>query len=127
MQGQKAFGRRAVAQPPSRNMRLPAALVVQVSSMTTAEAQAEWIATPSITDLSTHDQELEDWRRNRKFQIPWRQLSFMASLCFGIASFVLPGSVNSKVDWLLYALMAVSFAVGISRRRKAKTEGVKAL
>ena len=67
------------------------------------------------------DQELEEWKRNRQFQIPWRQLSIMASLSFGIASLVLPSSVNDSVDWLLYALSAISLIVGFSRRReKAK-------
>ena len=36
--------------------------------------------------------------------MPWPQLSLMASLCFGIASFVLPDSVNDNVDWLLWGL-----------------------
>jgi hypothetical protein len=43
----------------------------------------------------------------------------MASLCFGVATFVLPDSVNSAVDYLLYGLMAASFAAGVVRRRKA--------
>jgi hypothetical protein len=66
------------------------------------------------------DDELREWKKNRKsgFQMPWRQISLMASLCFGIASFVLPDATNDAVNWLLYALMAISFVVGISRRRK---------
>jgi hypothetical protein len=40
----------------------------------------------------------------------------MASLCFGIASFVLPDSVSDELDWLLYGLMAMSMYVGLSRR-----------
>jgi len=63
------------------------------------------------------DQELQAWKRARAFRIPWRQLSLMASLCFGIASFVLPDSVNENVQWVLYALMAASFLAGITARR----------
>jgi hypothetical protein len=70
--------------------------------------------------LPSVDQELEEWRRTRKhgFRMPWRQLSLVASLCFGIASFALPDSVNDNVQWLLYALMAASAYAGFSKRRK---------
>jgi len=68
------------------------------------------------------DAELEEWKRARRknFKIPWRPLYIMASICFGIASFVLPDSVNSNVDYLLYALMAASFYAGIKKRREKK-------
>ena len=49
--------------------------------------------------------------------MPWRQLSVMASLCFGLASLVLPEWVNDNVQWLLYALMAASLYAGFSKRR----------
>jgi hypothetical protein len=65
------------------------------------------------------DQELQEWKQARKqhSKIPWRQLSLMASLCFGIGSFVLPDSVNENLDWLLYGLMAASLYAGLRRRR----------
>ncbi len=122
MDSQRAFGRRTVsrAQPPAaRRSASPAAPVAMPH-----DTQGEKIASPAATNYQIHDQELEDWKRSRNFQIPWRQLSFMASACFGIASLVLPDSVNDSVQWLLYALMAISFFVGFSRRRqKAKAEG----
>jgi hypothetical protein len=73
---------------------------------------------PSEVD-STNDDELRAWKRARRqsYQIPWRQLSLMASLCFGVAAFVLPASVSDSLDWLLYGLMIVSFVAGIRRRR----------
>ena len=58
----------------------------------------------------------------RKYQIPWRPIYFMASICFGIASFVLPDSVNNVVQWPLYALMGASFYAGMRMRRKKKAE-----
>jgi hypothetical protein len=66
------------------------------------------------------DQELREWKQARRsnFKVPWRQVSLMASLCFGIASFVLPDSVNDNVQWLLYALTAASLCAGFSRRRR---------
>jgi hypothetical protein len=65
------------------------------------------------------DHDLQEWKQARKqhSKIPWRQLAVMASLCFGIASFVLPDSVNENLDWLLYGLMAASLYAGLRRRR----------
>jgi len=40
----------------------------------------------------------------------------MASLCFGIASLVLPDSVNDILDWTLYGLTAASLYAGLSGR-----------
>jgi hypothetical protein len=42
----------------------------------------------------------------------------MATLCFGVASLVLPDSVNDNVDWLLYALAAASFYAAIRKRHR---------
>src|SRR5512135_962047 len=72
--------------------------------------------------VSSHiDDDLREWKQARKqrSKIPWRQLSLMASLCFGIASFVLPDSVNENLDWLLYGLMAVTLYAGLIRRAHA--------
>ncbi|HEY1961779.1 MAG TPA: hypothetical protein VGG69_05130 [Rhizomicrobium sp.] len=68
----------------------------------------EW---PSVED------ELYEWKRTRGTKIPWTQLSLMASLCFGIGSFVLPDSVNSGVQWLLWGLAATSAYVWFTNRR----------
>ena len=67
------------------------------------------------------DDELLEWTRARKkaFKLPWRQLSVIAGLCFAVASFVLPDSVSDALQWLLYALAAVSFYVGLRRRKNA--------
>lgn len=63
------------------------------------------------------DDEFEEWKRTRKLNIPWRPLSLMASLCFGIAYFALPDTVNDAVQWLLFGLMAASLWAGFSKRR----------
>jgi hypothetical protein len=69
---------------------------------------------------SPDDDELRQWKQARKqnLKIPWRPLSLMATLCFGIASFVLPDSVNDNVQWLLYALAAASLYAGFRKRRR---------
>jgi len=68
------------------------------------------------------DQELKAWRAARReqkpFRFPWRQLSLMASLCFGIASFVLPESVNETVGWVLDGLALAAFAAWLGGRRR---------
>ena len=73
-------------------------------------AQAEILFAPDL------DQELEDWKRSRRWQPPWRQIALMASLCFGIASLILPDSVNDTVQWGLYGLTALSLIAGLRRK-----------
>ena len=63
------------------------------------------------------DEELLAWKRQRRFMIPWKQVCLMASICFGFASFVLPASVNGAVNWMLYALTAMSFLVWFKGQR----------
>jgi hypothetical protein len=79
---------------------------------------------PPLTDDKDVDTELAEWKATRTstFKLPWRQLSLMASLCFGLASFVLPDTVNDAVNWLLYALMAMSFYVGVTGTKAKKTK-----
>lgn len=71
--------------------------------------------------LRLDDDSRESWQtRKQGSNFPWRQLSLMASLCFGIAYFALPDSVNDAVQWLLLALMAVSLYAGFRRRREKR-------
>jgi hypothetical protein len=116
---QRSFGRRVSAQPP----RVQAGIKAATQNVAVDEIPAERLPLAETDDLMV-DRELAEWKRARKQhrRIPWRQLSLMASLCFGIASFVLPDSVNASVQWLLYALMAASLYAGFSRRREASRE-----
>jgi len=105
----RTFGRRN-ASPPTLAHTAPQAY----------RPEAETLTVP--TDWSSADAELDDWKRARKpvafpFALPWRQVFLMAGLCFGVASFVLPDTVNDAVDWLLYALAAMSFYAGLRRKR----------
>jgi hypothetical protein len=120
MMNRRSFGRRE----SPRFARARAEAVVQDANAPIGVAAAEPPVLPAARlDSPSLDQELQDWKRSRKqgFEFPWRQLCLMASLCFGVASFVLPASVNDNVQWLLYALTAASLYAGFSRRlRKAK-------
>jgi len=117
MPQRQTFGRRVTPQPqpaaPVRAepavLRVVAPVVVQQSTPSAVEEQA-----------SSVDRELLEWKRARgsKFQMPWRQLYLMASLCFGIASFVLPDSVNDNVDYLLWGLCAMSAYAWFTGRKK---------
>lgn len=117
MVAQRSFGRRVNPQPRFAPAQAQAAapstkpVVGEVSAEPHSPAAAK-------TDSESIDQELQEWKRARRsnFKIPWRQLSLMASLCFGIASFVLPDTVNDNVQWLLYALAAASLYAGFSKR-----------
>ena len=63
--------------------------------------------------------ELSAWNRTRERNpFPWRQLSLVGGLCFGVASLVLPDSVNDAAAYALYAIAGIGFIGGLSRRRK---------
>jgi hypothetical protein len=116
MVNQRPFGRRTVQQPRFRQTKNE----IEAAASTVA-AKPAGTSPPSSIDMaaSSYDDELREWAKARKqgFKIPWRQVSLMASLCFGIASFVLPDSVNEDVQWLLYALAAASLFGGFIKRR----------
>jgi hypothetical protein len=120
MLNQRSFGRRGELQRQPLRSRT----TESVAQSTMVESTGPSIALPMSRlekpEFSQVDEDLREWprARRRNFEIPWRPLSLMATLCFGIASFVLPDSVNDTVQWFLYALMAASFYVGIRRRRQ---------
>lgn len=118
MPHRQSFGRR---QTPGQPQVMPRALT-RGSSLSTASR--EHTPTPGPANgWSTIDPELEEWKQARKSpwaRLPWRQLSWVASLCFGIASLVLPADVNSAINWILYALMAASFIAGFRMRAARK-------
>jgi hypothetical protein len=109
----KPFGRRVVFHsPPGHAVARPR-----------VAAPAPAPPLPAAKPAAPVDPEFEQWKsaRRRNFKLPWRQLSFLATVFFGIASLVLSDSMNDNVQWVLYALMAASFSAGIAGRwRKAK-------
>jgi hypothetical protein len=113
MESRRTFGRRAVPQPS-----VPRAV-------TPALGHPAQPILPSLSPdatLASVDDEIAAWKaaRGSVIRFPWRQLSLMAGLCFGIASFVLPDTVNDAVQWPLYASTAISLYVGL-RKRKNKS------
>jgi len=114
-----SFGRRGNPPPSSgRTIRT----TETVAQTTTVQSTAPSIERPAFllgkSELPSIDDELREWKlaRKRNFEIPWRPLSLMATLCFGIGSFALPDSVNDNVQWLLYALAAASLYAGFRKR-----------
>ena len=68
---------------------------------------------PSLND------ELRQWKQARKQNlVHWHSLWLVATLSSGIASFVLPDSVNDNVSWLLNALAAASLYVWVRKRHQ---------
>jgi hypothetical protein len=124
MVNQVSFGRRGIS-PPSSGRSMPATEPVanapRVQSIGPAIERP--VRLPEKTEFASLDDELREWKlaRKRNFEIPWRPLSIMATLCFGLASFALPDSVNDNVQWLLYALMAASLYAGFRKRRRHTT------
>ena len=117
MTNHRSFGRRG---DPQRQPR-PSMEATAVAS--TGRSVERSVMLSEKPEFSLLDDDLQEWKLARKhnFALPWRQISLMAALCFGIASFVLPESVNDSVQWLVYALAAASFYAGIrSRSRQTK-------
>ena len=123
MPSQGTFGRRIGLEHRLSRTRTSAGIIATEKHGDLAEIPVQRSSPPPTPmDASPVDEELREWKQARKkgITIPWRPLLLMASLCFGIASFALPDSVNDAVQWLLYILMAASFCAGVSRRRATK-------
>jgi hypothetical protein len=119
MVNQIPFGRRTNPQRQALRVRETIDAGQPSKKPVFAELSVDRLSMPQPQITSPHvDHELGEWKQARKqcYKIPWRQLSLMAALCFGIGSLVLPDSVNENLDWLLYGLMAASFYAGVSRR-----------
>lgn len=118
----KSFGRRGAPAAPAP-LRAADVPPLQPALSPPGALAAARLLPPADIAAAPVDRELEEWKRARRrnFALPWRQLSFLGSLFFGIASLALPDSVNDTVQWLLYALMAASLYAGFAARRKAKT------
>jgi len=119
MADQTTFGRRTTPSRPIARARETHEPVTPVSKPAPGEPLDDrslellrHIASPSIDD------EFREWKKARKRHsgLPWRQLALMASVCFGVASLVLPDSVSDTLDWVLYGLTAASAYAGLSRR-----------
>lgn len=69
-----------------------------------------------LPDRFVDEVDIETWKAQRKGRksLPWRQISLMAALSFGIGSFVLPADVNAIVRPMLWALSAFAFASGFA-------------
>lgn len=117
----QAFGRRTVQSTCSH--------AAGPQAVSRGDACAEPVASPGqVSSAAARDlledhsieEELHEWRnaRRKKTRLPWRQISLMASLCFGIGSFVLPDLVNHAVQWPLLGLAALSFIAGFSRAQQ---------
>ena len=105
----RAFGRRPVLQP---------AVIPAASPPPAAEPIQSALFEPDLALPSVED-EIAAWKaaRGSVVPFPWRQLSLIAGLCFGIASFVLPAALNDALQWPLYALTAASLYVGLNKRK----------
>jgi hypothetical protein len=116
-----AFGRRqnSLVEAPSR-----AAPSVVARPEQWPSAKIELQPLPAGEQPSV-EEDLRAWNEERRrrlpSRVPWSSLYLMASLSFGIASFVLPDSVNDAADWLLYILCGASLWAWIAARRKRST------
>jgi hypothetical protein len=116
---QHPFGRRATHRPISVAITTPDVNRSEPFSEGSDALEHVSFESDALEARSLED-ELREWKqaRRKSFRLPWRQISFMASVCFGVGSLVLPDSVNRTIQWLLLALGALSLTAGFSARRK---------
>jgi hypothetical protein len=123
MPQRQPFGRRITPQPqPAVPVRAEPAALRVVAPAVVEQPSPFPVEEPAPSSV---DQEVQAWKaaRGSKFKIPWRQVYLMASLCFGVASFVLPDSMNDNVDYLLWGLCAMSaYAWYTGRKKKSVTD-----
>ncbi len=122
---QKQFGRRVNVPQAARAAPGAAArpTVARTPLQPTGLSAARLARSLEQRQADPVDRELEEWKKARRqnFRLPWRQLAFLASIFFGIASLVLTETVNDNVQWVLYALMAASLVAGLTARRRKAT------
>jgi hypothetical protein len=121
MVNSRSFGRRGTPPPSSGHSMGKTETVAQATRVQSTGPSIERpVRLSEKSEFPSLDDELRQWKlaRKRNFEIPWRPLSLMATLCFGIASFALPDSVNDNLQWLLYALAAAGLYAGFRKRRR---------
>lgn len=127
MTKQQTFGRRVNSRNETRQLVREPVIAASSPELSPRDMVPPQISASTPISVSTPigasvEDELREWKKSRKgnYKFPWRPLSWMASGCFGIASIVLPSSVNNVVEWLLWALTGASFYAGFRMRQQKK-------
>ncbi len=120
MQPKRTFGRR-----PQREQQRPEVALAQVGSVSSVEdaTQPLNLLPPPSEKAVDVDRELEEWkaarkRHKRSFREPWRTLSIVCTLGFGLSSWLLPDSVADIAQLVTGGLGAASLFAGL--RGKAR-------
>ena len=120
MQPKRTFGRR-----PQREQQRPEVAFAQVGSVSSVEdaTQPLNLLPPPSEKAVDVDRELEEWkaahkRHKRSFREPWRTLSIVCTLGFGLSSWLLPDSVADIAQLVTGGLGAASLFAGL--RGKAR-------
>jgi hypothetical protein len=115
MQPKRTFGRR-----PQREQQRPEAALAQVGSVSSVEdaTQPPSLLPPPSERVVDVDRELEEWkaarkRHKRSFREPWRTLSIVCTLGFGLSSWLLPDSVADVAQLVTGGLGAASLFAGL--------------
>jgi hypothetical protein len=112
MQTQKTFGRKAQPQRPPAALRAPAP-----ARQAAPEPAAPIPPPPVIERRDDVDAEIEQWNalrkaRKRSFREPWRTLSIVAAIGFGLSSWLLPDSVSNITDLITGGLGVAALVAG---------------
>ena len=126
MQPKKTFGRR-----PQQEQQRPKPALAQVVSASSDEpaSQPVNLLPPASENAVDVDGELKEWKAARKrykhsFREPWRTLSIVCTLGFGLSSWLLPDSVADVAQLVTGGLGAASLFAGL--RGKVRSSGAPA-
>jgi len=120
MQPKRTFGRR-----PQREQQRPEVALAQVGSVSSVEdaTQPLNLLPPPSEKAVDVDRELEEWnaarkRHKRSFREPWRTLSIVCTLGFGLSSWLLPDSVADIAQLVTGGLGAASLFAGLQGKAR---------
>ena len=113
MQQKRNFGRRPTADEPRRVSR-----PLIVKEIRTEEPPPVATAAVMNDDIPDVDREVREWnaarkQQRRQFREPWRTLSIVTTVGFGISFWLLPDSVANVVQYITGALALASFFAGL--------------
>lgn len=115
MQPKKSFGRRPQPEQPRLRLVRTDLTPVRANDAAPIPTASQPEAAESAPDV---DRELEEWKAARKrfkrsFREPWRTLSIVCTVGFGLSSWLLPDLVADVAQFVTGGLGAASLFAGL--------------
>lgn len=118
MQRRAHFGRRTTAEPAYRSAPAPVAFAEPAPAELDFDVRSDMAAVASAD--AELKREIESWNKERKLRRralrePWRSVSIVAGIGFGLSSWLLPDAVANIADLVTGGLTVAAFAAALRR------------